>query len=189
LGWGAEVFAGGPTALLPPVLAFLGNVTAQIILLRLAPGRRLLRSVVIACGIGGGILLAGEWAIRGEGTGTPPDRLALAAANLLIYGCLSYCYFHFINLGETARRIRILREIRLAGGVIAPNDLQRRYNAREMLDRRVARLLGTGQLVLADGRFRVGKPLMRAIAATLVGLKLLFLGRGSEFDSKEGPGS
>ena len=24
---------------------------------------------------------------------------------------LGYCYFHFVNLGETARRVRIVREL------------------------------------------------------------------------------
>jgi hypothetical protein len=168
--------------LVPPVAGFCANVLSQVLLVRIFPRGGLLRSVVAGCLAGMTILLAAEWWRWGDGPGGSGESAALAAANLLIYGAASYCYFHVVNLGETARRIRILREIRLAGGALTLDAIRRRYGASEMLDRRIGRLVGTGQLTARDGRLFGGKPLMRVFSILLVAAKFAFLGKGSEFD-------
>ena len=48
----------------------------------------------------------------------------------MTYGVLSFGYFHFINLGETARRIRIIREIDAAGRPLTREVILDRYTPR-----------------------------------------------------------
>jgi hypothetical protein len=111
------------------------------------------------------------------------DPFGLVLLTVMSYGALGYCYFHFVNLGETARRIRLLREIYEAGGSLSHQQLVTRYCAREIVEKRIQRLLGTGQIVCRDGRYYIGSPVMVLIAKTMVGLKILLLGQRSEYDN------
>jgi len=56
-----------------------------------------------------------------------------------------------------------------------------RYNGQSQVEARLTRLLGGGQIVLRDGRYRIGKPVMLLIARVMVALKRLLLGKPSEF--------
>ena len=91
-------------------------------------------------------------------------------------------YFHFINLGETARRIRILRELHEPPDGLTLDGLLARYNAQEIIERRISRLIETHQIVLRDGRYFIGKPFVLWMARSLVVLKFILLGKHSEFD-------
>lgn len=104
-------------------------------------------------------------------------------ADLLCYGAFGYCYFHFINLGETARRIRLVRELYESPGGLSEAELLQRYNSREILAVRMARLLGSGQLVSRGGRYFTGKPAVLLMAKTITFLKLVIIGKKSEFDA------
>jgi hypothetical protein len=84
----------------------------------------------------------------------------------VVYTCLAYAYFHLINMSETARRIRILRELHAAGSLTA-EEISRRYSGAAVLEARFDRLLATGQLEVRAGRFvRAGRLLY--LAACLV---------------------
>jgi len=98
--------------------------------------------------------------------------------NLLTYILLSYCYFHFVNLGETARRVRLLRELKVSGCGLTLEEIRSRYNADEILSRRLDRLIKNGQVVLKEERYFIAKPIMLSIAKTIVFLKRLLLKRG-----------
>lgn len=158
------------------------NVAVQVAVFRVAPGGGLLRSEVIgfAAGLAGLALAhAGEWLASGPAA----EALAPFAANIVTYGALGYCYFHFGNLGETARRVRIVREIHEAGeGGLTMEEILRRYDAREIFDRRLARLTGTGQIVLRDGRYRIASPVLTLMARGVLFLKMLLLRTASEFE-------
>ena len=54
------------------------------------------------------------------------DALGQILLNAVIYAALGYCYFHFINLGETARRIRIIRELYDAKTGLSPEEILNR---------------------------------------------------------------
>ena len=108
--------------------------------------------------------------------------MSIAAANLLVYSALSYCYFHFINLCLTARRIRLVRDLFGAPGGLTLAQILESYNARDMVKKRVQRLLGSGQIVEQNGRYFVGKPVILFAARIMVILKFIFLGKGSEYD-------
>jgi hypothetical protein len=103
-------------------------------------------------------------------------------ANIITYGALGYGYFHFVNLGETARRIRLLRELYDSEGGLSISDLLARYNSREVLNRRMDRLTVTRQVFRRNGRLYIGKRTVLYMAKILVLMKMLFIGKKSEFD-------
>jgi len=163
-----------------PIAGFVLNIAVQLLSVRIIPGLGVLRSVFTGFGAGVlGVLCAEILLSQGAATG---DTAAMTAANLLIYGSLGYCYFHFINLGITARRIRILRELYQAGKGLTLGELLKRYNAADMIDTRLERLMGSGQIVLKDNRYHIGKPVMLFMSRTIVAMKMIVLGKRSEFD-------
>jgi hypothetical protein len=164
---------------LVPLAGLAVTVAVQVSLIRGRGGAGLLRSLFEGWAAGLLAVLGAEiWA-------APPlpdtDRLPLAAVNVATHGLLWYCYFHFVNLGVTARRPRLLIELAEAPGGLTYEQLLERYNGRHQVEARLERLLGGGQLVLRDGRYRVGQPVMLLIAKVIVALKRLLLGKTSEF--------
>ncbi|MFC1692237.1 hypothetical protein ACFL1R_01885 [Candidatus Latescibacterota bacterium] len=100
--------------------------------------------------------------------------------NSITYGAFGYGYFHFINLGETARRIRILRELSESENGLTRDELLERYNASAIINIRIRRMINNNQIVLRDGRYYLGKPIMLYMAKAIVIMKLFLLGRKSE---------
>lgn len=140
---------------------------------------------VAACRAGGSLLRS---VFAGFAAGLVPviyfsGLTARLPADILCYGAFGYCYFHFINLGETARRIRLVREIYESPGGLSEAGILQRYNSREILAARMARLLGSGQIILRGGRYFTGKPAVLLMAKTITLLKLLIIGKKSEFDA------
>jgi len=97
--------------------------------------------------------------------------------NLIIYSALGYCYFHFVNLGETARRIRILREIHESKDGLTMTEILKHYNAKEIVEKRLARLLSNGQVVYKDDKYYIGKYTVLLIAKIITMLKLIIFGK------------
>ena len=110
------------------------------------------------------------------------DGLARLALNVATYGALGYGYFIFITLGETGRRIRIVRELYAAGRPLTREEILERYDAEGIVSVRIDRLLGTGQIVFRDGRYYLQKRTVLTMARMIVLLKLLVLGKRSEFE-------
>lgn len=67
-------------------------------------------------------------------------------ANLGIYICFSYTFFHWNNMGETARRVRIAIEMYGHDSGLTREELLTRYCSREIIVRRVDRLVKSGQI-------------------------------------------
>lgn len=166
-----------------PILGLAANVAAQLLLARIRGGGGLLRS--LAEGFAAGLLavLAAEAWLYPLLPGGAADRLALAAVNLFACSLLGACYFNFVNLGVTARRPRILIELREAPQGLRYPELLERYSAVTMLEARLGRLLASGQVVERDGRYRIGRPVMLGIARAIVLAKRIVLGKASEFDA------
>lgn len=166
-----------------PIIGMFSNITAQIFLYKYLPGKKLLRSEYFGflCGV---IVFAVCQALAyGE---LSLERFSLICANLIIYFCLSYCYFNFINMGETARRIRLLRELYDSGQGLNKEEILARYNAGEVIELRMRRLLNNHQIVSRGGRYYVASPVMLFISKAIVLMKLVVLGKKSEFDIHHG---
>lgn len=95
----------------------------------------------------------------------------------LIYGCivynsLGYSYFHFFNMSETARRIRILIEIKLKKAV-SFEDITENYNCDLMISNRLKRLVELGQIKLRDNKYILCGGLLLAGAVLIFSMRKL----------------
>ena len=166
---------------LSPIAGLAVNALSLVACCRFRPSFGLLRSEYIAFFVGAMFVLFMNVLVMQR---EPQPGIASFAGhgilNFLSYGALGYCHFHFVNLGETARRIRMLRELFAAGGALSHRDLLARYGAREIVEKRIARLINSGQVVVRGQRYYIGGSTVIGIARCMVGLKVLLLGRKSE---------
>lgn len=168
-------------ALLAATLAVLANVTGQILAYRLLRMQGRLFKSQLAGTLTGGLVLV-LLLQRGLGGGPFAD---IVTADVLIYAAFCYVYFHWNNMGETARRIRMLRELAAASEGLTFQEMVRRYSAREILERRLERLSAAGQISESDGRLVLTSTAI-LISARLVGLaKLVVFGGRSELDEHD----
>lgn len=60
-----------------------------------------------------------------------------------------YNFFHLLNLRETGRRVRLITE--LSTSPLSRGSLEERYSIKELVDRRIDRLIVAGRIVEKDG--------------------------------------
>lgn len=159
-----------------PVFCLCFNCAAQVLVFRLH--NKLLNSVI--WGFCAGFLALSIFdilAAAGVQGALPPGLTGIFLVQALTYLCLGYCYFHFLNLTETARRIRIMRELRENPQGLALNELLARYNARQILERRISRLIDNGQVRGQGGRLFTGRPVIFWMAKIMVFMKLVLLNK------------
>ena len=146
-----------------PFIGLAANSLAQVAVFRFFPRIGLLRSVFFgfACGFIASLLVT---------------RGAMSASNFAIYVLLGYCYFHFVNMGETARRIRILTELADAGNGLSLGEILGRYGSKDIIDRRLARLINSGQIRCENGRCYTGNVTVLAMAGFLAAAKRVIFG-------------
>lgn len=172
-------------ALLAATLAVLANVAGQIAAYRLLrTSGRLFKSQLVGT-LAGGLALA---LLLQRGPGGAPATLMTAdviAADVLVYALFCYVYFHWNNMGETARRIRMLRELAAAPEGLSVEDMVRRYSAREILERRLERLSAAGQIRESEGRLVLTSSAV-LLSARLMGLaKQIVFGARREADGHD----
>ena len=165
-----------------PLLSFTVNGLFQVVWYRLRAEDGLLKSECL--GFVWGLLFFFIMHISSyvSDRNTSLDIFFIIIANFLIYLTLSYCYFHFINLCLTARRIRLVRDLFDSLNGLTLDEILKNYNASKILEKRTRRLLNSGQIFERNGRYFIGNPMMLFAAYSLVLLKLVFLGKGSEYD-------
>jgi hypothetical protein len=156
--------------LLSPVWILLSHVVLARVCSRMAP-----QLVAIGAGLAGvlptGLLLGGLALPAPSALLRMPVAMTYVA---LVYACVAYSYFHVFNMSETARRIRILRELHAAGS-LTEKEILRLYSGASVLEARFDRLLATGQLEARSDRFvRAGRLL--CLVAGLVRAWRLVLG-------------
>jgi hypothetical protein len=162
-----------------PILSICFNILAQVFCYKYIVKKALLRSEYLGFVCGFGVFAIGELiAYQGQ----LRESLFLSCVNLIIYACFAYGYFSFINLGETARRIRLLRELYESPGGLTKEEILRKYNADAIINIRLGRLLNNKQIILHDGKYYSGGPVMLMISKTVIFIKQLVLGKSSEFE-------
>lgn len=168
--------------LLTPIAALAVNVLAQIALVRLARGAHFLRSAAGGFGIGLLALAAIEaWLItRVPGAGETWGKALLVSVPTYIG--LSYCFFNFINLGQSSIRIRLYSEIASTPDGVSVEQMTREYNEDALMHARLHRLTESGDIIEREGRYFVGRRRLVPVAAIIFGLKAFILGKGSEFE-------
>ncbi len=170
--------------ILIPIIGLILNVSIQVLGFRGMPRLTLLKSVAVGFLSGFMSVIMFEYYVVFSLPTSPQDILSGFITNLLIYTALGYCYFHFINLGETARRIRLLRELYDAPEGFSLEEILERYNAKHIGDMRIRRLIHNNQIIEQDGRYYIGSPVMLFIAKSITILKFIILGKMSEFDER-----
>lgn len=164
-----------------PIIGLAINVLSQVISFRCFPKIGLLNSVFLGFLIGFFSLFLLEFRIFLIELILIKEFIAIFIVHLMTYVSLGYCYFHFVNLGETARRIRILRELKDSPDGLSLDEILERYNAREIVERRISRLIKNDQIIFKNNRYYISKTIMLLIARFLIALKLILLGKRSEF--------
>lgn len=138
----------------------------------------------IAMGFASGGILASTFAdaaMRASGVGAAWT----VALWITTYFTLVYCYLAGVfNPGESARRIRLLIELRAAGARgMTLDEILTVYDARVIIRARLDRMLAGGQIVERGGRYFIGRPVMLALAKVMVVLKVVLLGAKTEFEA------
>ena len=165
-----------------PVLALALNVATQMTLVRWMMPNRLLKSLLLAFWIGFGALIVIEAFWLQDIPILVEYKWGYFFGHLISYGALGYGYFHFVNLGVTARRVRLLSELSRKPYGMSEAELLAVYNARTMVKNRLGRLLSSGQVCMEDGRYRIGKPVLLQMALNVRRLKYFLLRKYSEFE-------
>ena len=166
---------------LSPLLGLTVNVVSQLLSSRYAKELGLLKSVLIGFFCGFTVVIAIESAYFAVTELSLLELLGQLTLNSIIYGSLGYCYFHFINLGETARRVRIVRELFEFKNGLTMHELCQRYNSSEIINARLERMMRNKQIVNRGERYYIGKPVMLYIAKAIVLMKLVLLKKRGEF--------
>ncbi len=169
-----------------PVTALVVNMAVQLLAARARRHPGLLPSVlagfvaglVATCG-----LEIGLW----NWQGIPWSQAApFLVVNVGTYAALSYCFFGFLNLGETSLRIRIFNELRQTPAGLSEEEMSARYNYRRMMEVRLERLVRGHQVVEREGRYFLEGRALRGIAALVRAAKLVVVGKASEFEPDKG---
>ena len=161
------------------LVSFLFFLILHVIVLRRRRDASAFQVLVTSCALFGG-LDASVWLWLMTG-GQPladyptPDVAVAGAASLALYGLLSFDYvIGWFNLGETARRIRLLRELaRAPRRMMTADEVLRVYNADTIVTARLGRLVSSGQLCLDGERYKLSWRLFLGQAQLLALLKSL----------------
>ena len=159
-----------------PIVAFAVNVSVHILVFRFRLVKSMLKAIVAGFAVGLlflWIALAGlAWTAPGEAS-----YVVYFTLGTLTYGLLGYNYFHFTNLGETARRIRILREF-VEHGSMSAKELLTHYNSAEIIRVRLGRLVRSSQIEIAQsGAMRIKDRSVLRMANMMVMLKCILLAK------------
>ena len=154
-------------------------VLVHVPISRLRRDRSPLGNLALAALAGGGFcFLLGLWAARAARL-PAGDAAGLLLLSGIAYVGLAWCYFNFVNLNLSSLRFRLLRELRQAPEGLTEDEIVSRYNARQIVGRRLEQLAGGGHLARRNGRYFVGNRFLLAAFDVLEALKLAVLGHGS----------
>lgn len=165
--------------ILNPNLCLIINILIQVISFRCIKNIGLLKSIFLGFISGFIILFILEIYISFRLSILPRDFLSLFVVNFLIYSLLGFCYSNFITLGETARRIRILRELYDYNEGLSMEEILERYNAKEIIKMRISRLIKNGQVIYKDKKYYLNGYTILLITKIIIFIKMLILGKRS----------
>lgn len=129
------------------------------------------KGVIISC-LSGFILLGFLFAIwiNYISIGTWPSIFLSGFYLFSVYILSAYVYFHIFNMSETARRIRILEEIRKIG-FVKNDDIARKYSCQDMVSVRLNRLLALGCLRKVNDKYIAGNKTFPFVAKVVFTLR------------------
>jgi hypothetical protein len=150
--------------LLSPIGLFLFHAVA-VRLVKIASNQKLVMLCILLFNVP--LLAILSWLLWGQ-----LDAATVIYA-LLVYNAFGYCYFHFFNLSETARRVKIVIGVR-NGNVRNLQDLQEHYDYHNTIAVRLQRLVALGEIRgSADGVYRLRRYVLYAISLVITAVRSL----------------
>ncbi len=151
----------GPLVLLAATPLVLACVLALV--MRVVSSLRMTappQVIVLACALAGNVPFGiGAYLLYPGGASSSGSALSYWIFFLITYNALAYSFFHVFNMSDTARRIKILSEIRAAGS-LRTSELRSSYSSEEMLENRIERLLYSGQIKRSGSGYVLGSRLL-----------------------------
>jgi hypothetical protein len=108
-----------------------------------------------------------------------PASLLLAA---LFFGCWWFGLLNFFQSSQSSLRVNILRQVLANGGTLSHESLFAVYDNPALIRLRLYRLQQSGAVIEKNGRYFVASPSLYVLARLFRVLKILIMGRRSEFD-------
>ena len=121
-----------------------------------APSSLAVAALAVACGYPIMSLLLWQCHLKSVNT---ENLLAPCLFALIVYSCLSFCYFILFTMTETARRIHLLRKLQERDS-IPLSDMAASYNSTDMLSVRLERMVALKQLKRVGERYYLHKRLL-----------------------------
>ena len=169
-------------SLASPIVGIAVNVVAQISLFRNRHGAEFFHTIFVSALMGLAACLILEAGLIIARQNQLYDALWLSSGNILAYLALSYCYYHFVQLGQTSIRIRLCVEIAASKGGLTVQEIAARYSDKMLMGMRLQRLLESGDIVQRDGRYFVRRSRFVRVAQALFTARRFLLGRASELN-------
>ena len=167
--------------LLIPILSVLMNLIAQVFSFRYWKGSNYFLTIILGFGFGLAGFVVMETLILWKAFST--DHLLIALlVNAPIYVCLAYCYYSFVQLGQTSIRIRLYAEIASKPDGLSAEEVATEYSDDSLVAVRIHRLVESGDLIERNGAFFIGRGRLPLIGNILFFAKRFLLGKTSEFD-------
>jgi len=169
------------SSLFSPIAALAINMVVQIVGFRLRRGSHFFRSVVEGLFVGGlGLLIIEALLIIGDQT--QGDSVAMALlVNVPTYLALSYCYYSFVQLGQTSIRLRMYSEIASRATGVTIEEMEREYDESALTDMRLQRLIESGDILEKNGRYFIGRSRLLVVVNIIFVAKHIMLEKKSVF--------
>jgi hypothetical protein len=164
-----------------PIIAVAFNALTQILAFRMRRGDQYFRSIVEGIGAGFLVLIPFECFLFVRSISPWSVVLDALLVDVPIYLALSYCFYSFVQLGQTSIRIRMFSEIASHPDGITIAEMQRQYSDESLLRVRLRRLVEGGDLIEREGRYFVGRKRFLHVANALFAAKRILLGKASQF--------
>lgn len=100
--------------------------------------------------------------------------------NYFNYFLMSFAYFCLLTTGKTSLRIRLLTEINLNKNGISLKSLYQKYNAKEITNTRISRLLSNKQIYIKNKKYFYKWSITLLIGIFLYCLKFIFFKKKSK---------
>lgn len=168
--------------LVSPIAAMLVNVAAQVFFFRSRQGGQYFRSILEGFLFGGVALVAFETFSVVSSSATADRLLMAGTVNLPIFLCLSYCYYNFVQLGQTSIRIRMYTEIASRPEGVAVEEIEHEYDEAALTELRLRRLIESGDVIAKGGCYFVARRRLLLIANIIFAAKHFLLRKTSEFE-------
>jgi hypothetical protein len=138
--------------------AALALLVAHVVLARLVLSRRPAlspqRATAVLCAVLNLPMAMGLLVWVWSASSSSLEAMLALMYSLLLYNSVAYAYFHFFNLSETGRRVRLLLDLLDGRRLPALTDTAG-YSDHEMVSQRLLRLEQMGQIAQHDGRYRL----------------------------------